>query len=30
MALLDVEVPLLDTRRFDVVLTAEGAIRSAF
>ena len=29
MAVLDVEVPLLDTRRFDTVLTAEGAAEFA-
>jgi trehalose synthase len=29
MALVDVEVPLLDTRRFDSVLTAEGAAQFA-
>ena len=29
MALLDVEVPLLDPRRFDTVLTAEGTAEFA-
>lgn len=29
MAMLDVEVPLLDTRRFDAVLTAEGTAQFA-